>query len=119
MTTFVKADLTGNWSVERIDGRSVVEPGATFIQFTENDRVAGRSGCNRFTGSYALSGVHLTFSETASTRMICPNPLMEQEKRFLAALARVALVNMENGRLRLKDAQGNVVLQASRPKTPD
>jgi heat shock protein HslJ len=44
----------------------------------------------------------------------CLEALTEQEQRFLAALARVAQVQLENGILELTDADGTLVLKASR-----
>jgi heat shock protein HslJ len=103
-----KSELVGSWTVEFID-RS-----PAFIQFTEDDKVGGNSSCNRFTGSYTFSETQLSFGQAASTRMACPQVLMEQEQRFLAALARIAQVQLENGMLELTDADGALVFKASR-----
>ncbi len=53
------------------------------------EEVSGSAGCNRFWGSYTVDGNSITFSPLASTRMACPEELMEQEQLFLAALASV------------------------------
>jgi heat shock protein HslJ len=83
-----KSELVGSWTVEFIGERPVIGRSPAFIQFTEDDKAGGNSSCNRFTSSYTLSGTQLSFAQAASTRMACPEPLMEQEQRFLAALAR-------------------------------
>ncbi|MBE9539866.1 MAG: META domain-containing protein, partial [Proteobacteria bacterium] len=70
--------------------------------------------CNRFSASYTLSETQLSFGQAASTRMACQEALMEEEQRFLDALARVAQVQLENGILELTDADGTLVLKASR-----
>ncbi len=58
-----------------------------------DDRVSGRSGCNRFTGGYeagALSsdapGAPLAFGPLAGTRMACPGRGDEVEAQVLPAL---------------------------------
>jgi heat shock protein HslJ len=109
-----KSELIGSWTVEFIGERPVIDRSPAFIQFTEDDKVAGNSSCNRFSASYSLSETQLSLGQAASTRMACPEALMEQEQRFLAALARVAQVQLENGILELTDADGTLVLKASR-----
>lgn len=112
-----KSELIGSWTVEFIGERPVIDRSPAFIQFTEDDKVAGNSSCNRFSASYTLSETQLSFGQAASTRMACPEALMEQEQRFLAALARVAQVQLENGLLELTDADGTLVFKASRRET--
>lgn len=78
------------WTVKALAGEPL--PGAVkvTINFLENDRVAGSSGCNRFMGGYQLSGEGLSFSPIATTRMACPEaPKMQIEQRFLGLLRAV------------------------------
>jgi heat shock protein HslJ len=49
-------------------------------------RVSGRSGCNNYFGSYTVDGDALTVGQLGSTMMACPEPLMQQEQAYLAAL---------------------------------
>ena len=109
-----KSELVGSWVVELIDERPVIDRSPVFIQFTEDDRVSGNSSCNSFIGSYAFSETQLSFAQAASTRMACPQALMEQEQRFLTALGRVSQVKLENSMLELTDADGALVFKASR-----
>ena len=51
----------------------------------------------------------------ASTMMACPEPMMEQEQRFLAAMAKVAAFAMTpEGGLELKALDGTVLVAAAR-----
>ena len=109
-----KYELIGSWTIEFIDERPVIDRSPAFIQFAEENRVSGNSSCNRFIGSYAFSETQLSFAQAASTRMACPQALMEQEQRFLTALGRVAQVKQENNMLELMDADGALVFKASR-----
>lgn len=49
-------------------------------------RVSGRSGCNNYFGSYTVDGDALTIGPLGSTMMACPEPLMQQEQAYTAAL---------------------------------
>ncbi|MFY9942420.1 MAG: META domain-containing protein [Desulfobacterales bacterium] len=82
-----KSLLTGGeWVVAEIGGRPVIADTEVTILFMEEDRVAGGASCNRFFGSYKLSGEGLTFGQMGGTMMACPGPLADQETRFLKLL---------------------------------
>ncbi|MEE4607769.1 MAG: META domain-containing protein [Desulfobacteraceae bacterium] len=82
--------LTGlEWIVETIGGVPVVEKSKATILFLEEGRVAGNASCNRFTGSYRLTGEGLSFGQMANTRMACEEPLNSQEMRLLELLQKV------------------------------
>ncbi|MGD8541994.1 MAG: META domain-containing protein [Desulfobacteraceae bacterium] len=82
-----KSLLTGGeWVVEEIGGQPVIADAEVTILFMEEDRVAGGASCNRFFGSYKLSGEGLSFGQMGGTMMACPGPLADQETRFLKLL---------------------------------
>ncbi|WP_249976829.1 META domain-containing protein [Vreelandella olivaria] len=55
-------------------------PETPFFEITQDGKVSGYDGCNRFTGKVNLGeSQRIEFSELASTRMACPN--MEDAKR--------------------------------------
>ena len=114
MPALSTTDLIGAWTVESIGERPVIDNSSAYLEFAADDRVGGNASCNRFTGGYTLSGAQLIFTQAASTRMMCPPALMEQEERFLESLERVAEVKLENGRLALLDGDGNLLFRASR-----
>lgn len=82
--------------VERIDGQR--EP--HLVLHSEEQRLAGSGGCNRLAGSYQLHDDALTFEGVATSRMACPDG-MEQEQRFLSALADVRFWRIEGSHLEL------------------
>ncbi|WP_423069454.1 META domain-containing protein [Devosia sp. CN2-171] len=103
--------LLGDWQVEEIGGQAVVAGSDTSIAFDLDGRVHGNSSCNRFFGSFALSGEALTISNTGGTMMACDDGLMEQEQRFLTALATVRrFERTPEGRMRLVDDNGRAVV---------
>lgn len=103
--------LTGGiWQVATIQGEAALAPERTTIGFAPPDRVAGGTGCNRFTGLVDLTGEGMRFGPAASTRMACPDPQMAQEMRFLDALEQVRRFDIEaDGTLRLIGPDGAVL----------
>ncbi|MCG6908189.1 MAG: META domain-containing protein [Desulfobacteraceae bacterium] len=82
-----KSLLTGGeWVVEEIGGQPVIADAEVTILFMEEGRVAGGASCNRFFGSYKLSGEGLTFGQMGGTMMACPQPHADQEAHFLRLL---------------------------------
>lgn len=105
----------GSWQVTQLDGRAVPADIELSLAFLPADRVAGRSGCNRYMGGYALTGEGLQFRQLAGTLMACAGPAGEIERPFLAALAEVSRFDLsEQGELLLL-AQEKVLLRARRP----
>ena len=94
--------IEGGWRVIRL-GEDMPPEGVTVtIAFAPDGKVSGNSGCNRFMGSYTLSGEGLSFSDMAVTRMACPSPQMATEQRFLDLLKKITRATPgENAQLRL------------------
>lgn len=106
--------LEGDWLAVDIGGSGVADGVRSTIRFAANGRVAGRGGCNRFVGSYASSGGTLRLGGLGVTRMACPQPMMEQEARFLAALRATASARVEGPYLTLYDAGGAPLVRLTR-----
>jgi putative lipoprotein len=75
------------WVLEDIGGSGVIDGARATLEFPEVGKVAGRGSCNRFFGSVRISGDSMTFGPLGSTRMACAEAVMNQETRYLAALA--------------------------------
>jgi heat shock protein HslJ len=76
----------------------------------EGGAASGTAGCNRFSGGYTLDGGSLSFGPLATTKMACPDDVMDQEQAVLAALEGVAGWAVEGDRLSLADADGGLLL---------
>ena len=64
-----------------------LQPGDQFIRFEAEGRVVGSGGCNRIFGSYELSEVdRISIGPLASTKMMCPPEIMDNEADFIAAI---------------------------------
>ena len=83
------------------------------IAFTAERRASGSAGCNRYTADYSSAGSHLRFSAPAATRKFCAEAgLMDQERRFMNALAAVYSMHLEGDRLELRSADGALQITA-------
>ena len=103
----------GEWMVFEIGGQPIVADSKPSINFEES-RVFGAGSCNRFMGGFTLDGASLRFGPTAGTRMACPPPAMEQERRFHEALEAVRGWQAEGDALLLTDGTGATVLRLLR-----
>lgn len=76
------------WTLVEVGGQAVIPVGTdrdAQLLFALPDRVTGSTGCNRLTGTFALTdGNTIRFSPLATTRMMCPDS--DTEARFMKAL---------------------------------
>ncbi|MFM2354950.1 MAG: hypothetical protein RLZZ528_686 [Pseudomonadota bacterium] len=76
------------WRVTEVGGTGL--PTDVALEGTlafDGSTASGKSFCNRFTGSYALTGEVLSFGPVAGTRMACPEPQGALESGMLDALS--------------------------------
>jgi heat shock protein HslJ len=90
-----------------VEGWEEAPPSATF----EDGRVAGSTGCNRYTGAYTLDRGALSLGPLAATLMACPPPRDAVERAYVAALGRVTEWRVGRGELALLDASGDELLR--------
>lgn len=81
---------------------------AHFVLHTEENRIAGSTGCNHLAGNYRLDNDALHFGPLITTRMACLQG-GETEQAFLAALEATATWLIEGQTLTLRDASGAAV----------
>jgi len=113
-------DLTGTyWRVEDLAGRGVLDRAETTLEFPEDGQVSGTGGCNRFSGTYQRRGDTLSFRPLASTRMACPEAVMDQEMRFFAILESLGTFELtENGFLVLQPEDGSAPSRLAPTEAP-
>lgn len=97
------ADFAGEWRLAYLDWD---EPAPDSIAVTASfggGRVAGRGGCNRYTGPFTVQDASLdaVTGPMVSTKMACAPPAMEVENRYLAALGGVHRWGWAQGMLAL------------------
>jgi len=108
-----------SWWVEDIAGKGVVDMSHTTIEFTEEDRAGGDTGCNRYNGNVEINGDKLSFGPLAGTRKACAPALMDQESKFYQAIDNVVSWEIaETGLLHLRDAEGQTQIRAAATDDP-
>ena len=94
------------WSLVSIGGSPVLASESTSMQF-DKGRLSGSDGCNRYSTSYAVSDGRLKVGPNiASTRMACPQPILEEARTFIEILGRTAGYRRDGERMNLLDGDG-------------
>ena len=105
----------GPWEVVEIDGRAVADPARVTVDFAPEGRLAGMAACNRYFGSYALSGEGLRLSPLGATKMACDPGARDEERRFMEAAGRITgFALAADGSLILR-AGDQALMRARRP----
>ena len=103
------------WVVESMAGRPIIDSSRMTLVFGTEGRVEGRAGCNPYTSSFAQGEADLRFGLLLSRSADCGPALMQQESRFLAALAEVTGFSIDpTGALTLLRADDSVAVTARR-----
>jgi len=107
------------WKVTGFNnGRQAVVSAVTGTSLTltfADGMVRGSSGCNTFRAPYTSEGNRLSIgAAAATTRKACTaEGVMEQERKFLAALSTAKVWTVESGRLDVHREDGQRVLNAT------
>lgn len=105
----------GPWEVVEIGGKAVADPARTTLDFAPEGRLGGMAACNRYFGSYALSGEGLRLSPLGATKMACEPGVMDAERRFMEAAGRITgFAIAADGSLILR-AGDQALMRARRP----
>ena len=84
---------------------------------SDNKKVFGRAGCNRFFGTYEQNESQLTFSGMGATRMACPD--MDIETSFFKVLEDTKSFIIKNDKLTLKDNNNVIAVFKAQKETPE
>lgn len=108
-------ELKGNWLVEDIGGRGVMDRAQSTVEFGEDGGVSGNTCVNRYAGKVDIDGNQLRFGPLATTRRAGPPAMMDQEQRFLKAMESTVSYELgEPGILYFLDAKGQKTLRLSK-----
>jgi heat shock protein HslJ len=108
-----------SWNVTGINNgnQAVVSPatGTTVtLAFGTDGTVSGSGGCNTYNGSVAVNGAAISFGPLAATQMACPQPVMDQEAQFFAALAASSTFDVSGSTLTMRDTGGAMQVTAAK-----
>lgn len=99
-----------DWAVTAMNGQPVTGDVTATLQFYSDGLLTGRAFCNRFNGQYQLSGEGLRIGPLASTKMACPEPLMDLEHHLLQQLEQVVRFDiLRPGELVLHTSEGQSI----------
>lgn len=100
--TLSLATLVGTeWNLTHFDrGQAISGDAEVTLSFIEG-RISGKSACNRYSAQISEGDEpgSILIGHTMGTRMACPEPLMDIESRYLAALAKVTDFSFDAGSL--------------------
>jgi heat shock protein HslJ len=85
------------WQITEINGAPAMAEGPLDLRFDPEGRITGQGGCNRWFAGFDLTGEGLGIGPVGATRMACARPIMDQETRLFAALARVTRFDVTDG----------------------
>lgn len=103
--------LQGDWRITAIGGKPIVKRSKPTLTFDREGRIHGNGSCNRYFGSSRLTGESLSISETGASRMMCDQPLMDQERNLLRSLESVGQSKITpSGSLRLLEKEGRIAV---------
>ena len=116
-----EATLTGHaWNVTQFNnGRQAVVSllaDTTLTMSFANGKVSGKAGCNTFNAPYNTKGDSITIGPAVTTRMMCADAVMTQERQFLTALQSTTRWAIEGGELDMHRADGERTLSANPAK---
>jgi heat shock protein HslJ len=113
--TTAEFSLAGTWVVEDILGDGIIDASRVTLEFGEQ-RVAGRASCNSYQGAWSLKDGKLSIDDVAVTMMACPEPLMNQERRFLDALASTDGMRFDDTGALFLTSGGDALLRARKAR---
>jgi heat shock protein HslJ len=106
--------IQGDWeAVQYYTGDAVqsVVTGSTLTATFDNGTISGSTGCNRFSGGYAIEGETITIGPLASTLAACENDeLNQQEAAYLAALEAATSFSVAGSDLELLREDGGIAV---------
>jgi len=99
--------LTGRiWVLATLGGKAPLTGTKLTVEFTPAMRASGSAGCNRFMGSYRVSGTSIRISAAATTMKGCTAPIARQETAFLNALSRARSFAVRGRTMTLRSSGG-------------
>jgi heat shock protein HslJ len=110
--------LVGAWKVTAYNNGKqavvgIISTTTITMSFTENGKVEGHAGVNRYHAEYTTNGTNgIAIGAAVTTRMAGPAEAMEQEQKFLAALLASNAYQLRGETLELRDGSGALQVSA-------
>ncbi|MFF1511705.1 META domain-containing protein [Streptomyces sp. NPDC058326] len=110
-----------HWTIGAVtlDGRRSAAPDGARVDFEENGRAQGNSGCNGFGAAVAVNGDTLTVSGQAITEIGCPGDRQRFETELMKAFSGELKGKLKGDALTLTSPDGRNVLElTAEPAAP-
>ena len=80
--------------------------------FHDDGVVRGSAGCNTYQAGYQADGEKISVGQAVATMMACAEPegVLEQERRYLAALGTTATYRINGDRLEMRTTAGAIAV---------
>jgi heat shock protein HslJ len=103
---------TGVWSLSTMNTKPLVSGTAITMQF-KNGELVGFAGCNTYSGQYTAGlnddGTYtVAIGQLTTSRLACPQDIMEQEQEYLASLQGTTRATIQENRVVLESPAGNL-----------
>lgn len=106
------------WNMVKIesDGRRIDLPAdaeATLVFDPQASRIHGTC-CNRYFGTFTLTGNVVTFDKIGATKMLCMGAIGDIERLYHRLLAAPLTITVDESALVLKSEKGTITFRAGR-----
>ncbi len=106
------AELTGvQWRPTYVGAEVVPEDAGLWLQFEVDGSIKGHAGCNSFFGSLETTDDGVKLGPLRSTRMACPEPIMDRESAYLSALQQGTFFEVSGERMSALDADRKLLVE--------
>lgn len=105
------------WAVKAIAGNSVQGNLTVTVNFGEDGRISGTSGCNRYFSDYKVDSNTLTIGLIAGTKMMCGPDAMKIEHNFLSLLHKAETFSVSNTGSLVITANNGDMIKAAKSET--
>jgi heat shock protein HslJ len=96
-----------DWQLVSLNDKPVTEDTMAVLAFGEASNVLGSTGCNLFSGTFAIgSGSVLNFQPNVTTSFECPEPYLAQESAMLLVLSSSSNYTIEGEELKITNPDG-------------
>ncbi|WP_406861858.1 META domain-containing protein [Streptomyces sp. HUAS MG47] len=108
------------WTFDTItaDGKKTTAPAGAYVEFTENGRAAGNSGCNHFGGAATVEDDTVTVSLGETTEMGCDAERQSFEKLLHRTFDGRLKAVVDGDTLTLTRPDGDTLVLSSQPPAP-
>ncbi len=99
--------MTGTtWRPAVVGSEELPADSGMFVLFAVEGSIKGNGGCNSFCGSLQKKDDGIVVGPLGSSRMACPEKIMDREAAFMQALQNAVLFEAGDDRLQLIDDAG-------------